>query len=123
MLLSREEWLKRTGKSSGSGTDSKGGRGYRDRSKVRCFNCNVFGHYQSECRKGKRDQRNEANLTQIEGDEPTLLLEKCDDNKDKMILLNEKGVTPNLSTNVNEKVSNSSIWYLDNGASNHKTGL
>ncbi|XP_074328301.1 uncharacterized protein LOC141666207 [Apium graveolens] len=102
LLLTREEWLKRTNKGgSGSNYEQRGGdfgRGYRDRSWVRCYNCGTYGHLQAECRKEQRDkeQRSEANLSQVECDEPTFLLVKCDDSKEVMILLNEEGTTPSL---------------------------
>ena len=116
LLLTREEWLKRTNRKGKEFT-----RGARDRSKVRCFNCSAYGHYAAECRKPKREggQRNEVNLTQTNDDEPTLLLAKFQDTKEEMIMLNEGGVIPRLSK---EKCGESSVWYLDNGASNHMTG-
>lgn len=129
LLLTREEWLKWAGKGgSGSNTEARGrdfSRGYRDRSKVRCFNYSAYGHFQAECRKARRkkEQKNEVNLTQVECDEPTLLLAKCDDDKGEMILLNKEGMTPKLSVVGNDKSNESSIWYLDNGTSNHMTSL
>ncbi|KAL8103933.1 hypothetical protein AgCh_028224 [Apium graveolens] len=53
----------------------------RDRSKVKCYNCNAYGHYASECRKPRRErewrhdkeQKPEANLTQIKDDETSLV--------------------------------------------------
>ena len=60
-------------------------------------------------------------MAQINDDEPTLLLAKCQDIKDKMILLNEGGVHPKLDMKGNGKSGDSSVWYLDNGVSNHMT--
>ncbi|XP_074342367.1 uncharacterized protein LOC141679903 [Apium graveolens] len=63
LLLTKEEWTMRSKK---MGTDvsqgqrnrgsslynpREGGRGGRDRNKVRSFNCNILGHYTAECRK------------------------------------------------------------------------
>lgn len=62
------------------------------------------------------------NLSQIDtdGDEPALLLsEYGEEGKESMILLNERNVIPELKHPEN---NNTSIWYLDNGASNHMTG-
>ncbi|XP_074333985.1 uncharacterized protein LOC141671603 [Apium graveolens] len=129
LLLTREEWLKRAGKGgSGSNFEARGrdtNRSYRDRNKIRCYNCSAYGHFYAECRKAKREResRNEVNFTQVEADEPTLLLAKCNVDTEKMILLNEEGITPKLNGGGNNGSSEFSIWYLDNGASNHTTGL
>ncbi|XP_074342952.1 uncharacterized protein LOC141680695 [Apium graveolens] len=58
LLLTREEWLKKMsqnqkGKWDAESRNKEGNRGYRDKSKVRCFNCSILGHYASECRKPK----------------------------------------------------------------------
>ncbi|XP_074327203.1 uncharacterized protein LOC141665119 [Apium graveolens] len=37
-------------------------------------------------------------------------------------MLNEDNVTPKLLTDGKTKNTNSNVWYLDNGASNHMTG-
>lgn len=55
LLLTREEWLKKknkgTWRSSGENHVREPGRVGRDRSKVRCFNCEAYGHYAAECRR------------------------------------------------------------------------
>ncbi|XP_074361014.1 uncharacterized protein LOC141701222 [Apium graveolens] len=51
------------------------GGSFRDKSRIKCYNCNTTGHYAAECDKpatGKRE-RQEVNLAQIEDDEPALL--------------------------------------------------
>lgn len=70
LFLTRGEWLKKTSPNQRGGRDSEyrqkiGYRGSRDKSKIRCFNCKVLGHYASECRKARRgrEQKQEANLT------------------------------------------------------------
>ena len=62
------------------------------------------------------------NLTQIEGDEPALLLVDCGEEENDIVLLNEGSITPQLKPET-EKKAKSNLWYLDNGASNHMTGL
>ncbi|XP_063945046.1 uncharacterized protein LOC135151491 [Daucus carota subsp. sativus] len=68
-LLLTQKW-----KTRGQG-GAHGRNGGRDKNKIKCYNCNIFGHYASECNKPPRDreQRQEANLTQMEDDEPALL--------------------------------------------------
>lgn len=39
-----------------------------------------------------------------------------------VVMLNEEKITPKMHKNEDEVVIESSIWYLDNGASNHMTG-
>ncbi|XP_074324319.1 uncharacterized protein LOC141661234 [Apium graveolens] len=132
LLLTREEWAKRANR---GGSDQKfrresgsGIRGGRDRSKMRCFNCNILGHFAYECRKPRHDkeqkteQKSEDNLTQIEGDEPALLLTEYGEEENNVVLLNEGSIKPQLRPK-NEKTGESNLWYLDNGASNHMTGL
>lgn len=55
---------------------SRGVNPGRDRSKVKCFNCNVYGHYTSEYHKPRREKEvnKEVNLSQIQEDVPALLL-------------------------------------------------
>ncbi|XP_074360758.1 uncharacterized protein LOC141701010 [Apium graveolens] len=54
LLLIREDWLKRTDNTDGT-NNWRGGRGFkgtsRDKSTVRCFNCNMSGHYAVDCRR------------------------------------------------------------------------
>lgn len=159
LLLTQEEWSKRSNKNWTPGTHNQKprnttynrgrgrgtfrnagfGRGQqsrqeegsrrnnqgRDRSTLKCFNCNGYGHYASECRKPKRekgregDAKSEANLTQIPDDEPALLVAECGVKPNNVVLLNEEAVIPKLSHGENVQ---SNLWYLDNGASNHMTG-
>lgn len=102
------------------------GRTRRDKSHIKCYNCNVYGHYAAECRKSKREKKPkiEVNLTQAQADghEPALFLVECDGGKGGMFLLNDDNVMPIIKY-VNEGGNaNTNIWYLDNGASNHMTG-
>ncbi|XP_074352037.1 uncharacterized protein LOC141691197 [Apium graveolens] len=134
LLLTQEEWLKRANKTDGSqGQKHRGGgdtrnkegvRWFRDKSKVRCFNCSAYGHFAIECKKLRREREanNEAHIAQIPDNEPALLLEKHMDNQEGVILINEDQVNPKLKLRDNEISMESNLWYLDNGASNHMTG-
>ncbi|KAC9456363.1 hypothetical protein E3N88_45805 [Mikania micrantha] len=57
-----------------------------DINKVRCYNCNNFGHYASDCRKSNHGGK-QANLVQEEqeDDEPTLLMLQIDDSDTQKI--------------------------------------
>lgn len=79
LLLTREEWMKRHNKGGLDGASTFKNRG-RDKSKVRCYNCQIYGHYAADYRKPRRvkESRQEANMAQVEDDEPALLLAKHD---------------------------------------------
>ena len=59
LLLTCSGWVSRTKKNDENGGDSRG-RGC-DKSKIKCYNCDVYGHYASECQNPRRN-REEANL-------------------------------------------------------------
>ncbi|KAD3066917.1 hypothetical protein E3N88_34797 [Mikania micrantha] len=54
--------------------------------KVRCYNCNNFGHYASDCLKSNHEGK-QANLVQEEqeDDEPTLLMLQIEDSDTQKI--------------------------------------
>ncbi|KAJ0558736.1 putative RNA-directed DNA polymerase [Helianthus annuus] len=96
----------RGGRGSGRGRGGRnGGKNYhegnssyrkpRDKSHVKCFECNQYGHYASEC-KNEKKQDPEVHLTRETEDEPTLLLSVCGEEAQKMVLLNEEKVFPKL---------------------------
>ncbi|KAJ0500497.1 putative RNA-directed DNA polymerase [Helianthus annuus] len=91
----------------------------KDKSHIKCFECNNLGHYASECKQGKKHDE-EVNLAQEQEDEATLLLSVCGEETLNMVLLNEEKVVP---SRYQEPNTSKHMWYLDNGASNHMTGL
>lgn len=120
LLLTREKWIK---KNSGERSSGFRGRVNFDKSRVKCFNCFGYRHFVADCKKPKRkkEQRQEANISMIDVDEPALLLAKHDKEKPEIVLDKNK-VTCSLLPKGDEKNGESNIWYLDNGASNHMTG-
>ncbi|KAK1400343.1 CCHC-type domain-containing protein [Heracleum sosnowskyi] len=87
LLLTREEWQKRMNRGGNEGGSNTGGRNGRDKSRIRCYNCHIYGHYAAECRKPKREKeaRQEALMARTEEEEPALLLakhdKKCEESK------------------------------------------
>ncbi|KAK1409296.1 hypothetical protein QVD17_35822 [Tagetes erecta] len=90
----------------------------RDKQHIKCFKCNEFGHYASECKEIK-DKEDEAHLAQKEDEEPALLLTVHGEETSNMVLLNEDRLIPPQGET---QVNTGELWYVDNGASNHMTG-
>ncbi|KAJ0703081.1 putative RNA-directed DNA polymerase [Helianthus annuus] len=90
----------------------------RDKSHVKCFECNQYGHFASEC-KSEKKQDHEVHLSKENEEEPTLLLSVHGEEKNTQVTLDEQKVF--LQSDERDS-SNQNMWYLDNGASNHMTG-
>ncbi|XP_047309535.1 uncharacterized protein LOC124912946 [Impatiens glandulifera] len=111
----------------------------KNKSTVKCYACQKYGHYASECRNKKPDE--EANLTNLHDDEPTLMfvegvanpfpedeetnleefVQQPSKEEPEVLLLNEEKVMAILLSS-GEEYNHTNVWYLDNGASNHMTG-
>ncbi|KAK4269964.1 hypothetical protein QN277_023055 [Acacia crassicarpa] len=89
---------RREGSTRGRGRG--GSQPRRDKSQIKCYNCQRYGHYASECRVPKRRIEEKANYVEkISHEDGTLL----------MVRTNSVGEQEN-------------TWYLDSGASNHMCG-
>lgn len=58
----------------------------------------------------------------VDDDEPSLLLANYKKDEPRLMLVDENRVIPVLLSRNEEKLSESNLWYLDNGGSNHTTG-
>ncbi|GKA82599.1 zinc finger, CCHC-type containing protein [Tanacetum coccineum] len=98
------------GNSNHKGNSNKS-KGKKDLSNIKCFKCNKFGHFRKDCRVTSTTQE-QSNLI-LEDEEPSLLMTTHEE-----VLLNEGRIQPRKYAS-----GDASIWYLDNGASNHMTGV
>lgn len=123
----------RHGRGHGHGRGQGGGRGDGDRatderkprnsdkSKVKCFNCNDYGHFTKECPKPNRREKVNLVTKQNDDEHQLLMAEACEliqsvPAPDEEVFLHEDKVVPKPSG------TQSKDWYLDTGASNHMTG-
>nr|GEV76176.1 zinc finger, CCHC-type [Tanacetum cinerariifolium] len=84
-----------------------------DTSKLQCYKCKKIGHIAPKC--PQRTKQNEQYNLVEEDLEPALLMAILEDEEQKFSLHEE---------DVGYKETNKdSLWYLDNGASNHMTGV
>nr|GEU51461.1 zinc finger, CCHC-type [Tanacetum cinerariifolium] len=84
-----------------------------DTRKLQCYKCKKIGHISPKCPQRTKPYE-QSNLVE-EDLEPTLLMAILEDEEQKVSLHEE---------DVGYKETNKdSLWYLDNGASNHMTGV
>nr|GEW98442.1 ribonuclease H-like domain, reverse transcriptase, RNA-dependent DNA polymerase [Tanacetum cinerariifolium] len=84
-----------------------------DTSKLQCYKCKKIRHIAPKC--PQRTKPNEQSNLVEEDLEPTLLMAILEDEEQKVSLHEEDAGYK--ETNMD------SLWYLDNGASNHMTGV
>ncbi|KAG9458128.1 hypothetical protein H6P81_002636 [Aristolochia fimbriata] len=96
---------KKGGKYKGEIQDSIDHKGKKkDKSHIKCFNCQEFGHYMSDCPKLKKGQNSHYAKMAMYGE--------SDSNSENALLLT-------CDVAVEEK---NNMWFLDTGCSNHMTG-
>ncbi|KAI3800975.1 hypothetical protein L1987_29075 [Smallanthus sonchifolius] len=115
----RTNWKGRNSESGHKNSKSVGNQG-KDKSKIKCFKCDLYGHYASECPSKNSDP--EANLTvdDFEPVQPHLMMTVKVEDQKEVVFLNEHKVVPDRYVSGKNE---GHIWYLDNGASNHMTGM
>lgn len=117
------------GRSSGQKEAGKESTGKCDKSHIKCFKCQKYGHYANQCPEKKKEE--EAHHVEAVEMEPSVLLAETIElgpPEDTMprtfhseVYLEEKMVSPKLHFTRDEKPT-SDVWYLDNSASSHMTG-
>nr|GEY67820.1 zinc finger, CCHC-type [Tanacetum cinerariifolium] len=96
-------------------SNTKWNKREREMSKIQCHKCGKLGHFRKNCKESSTTQE-ESNLI-LEDDEPSLLM-ATHETKHEEVLLNEGQIQPGKYV-----TADASMWYLDNGASNHMTGI
>ncbi|KAD5960723.1 hypothetical protein E3N88_12195 [Mikania micrantha] len=106
-----------TGRGQATTSGTQGSSNYRkDRSQLQCFRCDALGNFSADCPTRRQE---EVNQTQANADRPALLMTVAVHTQKELIYLTEDKVYPANHTSSQDEQS---MWYLDNGASNHMTG-
>lgn len=95
-----------TEKGDGYSKHKSSGKKRVDRKKIKCFNCQKFGHFADECKAGSKHHRKKN------GDEAHLAHDDSDSEPDPVVLMTTADCDP---------ATNPDSWYLDTGCSNHMT--
>jgi hypothetical protein len=92
------------------------------RRKGRCRNCGIYGHWAQDCKRPKRERKEEkkeaANVAVADTEQPMLFMAAASGSAVRepraFVHLAEKNVVP--------MICDDDTWVLDTGASNHMTG-
>nr|GFA02361.1 zinc finger, CCHC-type [Tanacetum cinerariifolium] len=85
-----------------------------DTSKLQCYKCKKIGHIALKCPQNTKPNE-QSNLVE-EDLEPTLLMAILKEEEERKVSLHEEDIGY-------KETNKDSLWYLDNGASNHMTGI
>ncbi|KAL7595300.1 hypothetical protein Lser_V15G28083 [Lactuca serriola] len=128
LLLTHQEWSERKKKKTEGDSKSKSNRGGFGNSRARGRGRGRGnGGRGTRGRGGSHYQKNggrgsTSNQDKSKDNEPALLLSSFEHKEERgEVFLNEENVNPKLKTGGGE-TSQSKVWYLDIGASNHMTG-
>nr|GEX73234.1 zinc finger, CCHC-type [Tanacetum cinerariifolium] len=94
-----------------------------DTSKLQCYQCKKIGHIAHNC--PQRTKANEQSNLVEEDLEPTLLMAILEDSdvRNQVKEVKEQKVSLHKEDVGYKETNMDSLWYLDNGASNHMTGV